>query len=192
MTARSRAFALAIVLCAAATASAQTFGRVARSAAAAPAPNAFVELAPDEPITPVERTRADEVLRGRQKAPMHPADEPLRLVGIEEGDPTLRDGTPALARAAGSAALVDVEALRLRTIAMVSERQTFHQAPKSSGERTTTSETQRRAAQSKKHASLSEKVTSSSSASTWTWIGALVGATLLAFLAVRRTMSGAA
>lgn len=192
MSPRPGALAIAAVLCMPAFAAAQTYGGLVRTPAAAPAPNAFVEPAPqDEVEKPLDRTRADEVLRGRQKAPMHPG-EPLQIVGIEAGDPALREGTPALARATASAPLVDVEALRLRTIAMVSERRTFHQAPRSSDGVTPAQYTQQTDSRTNARSHTDTNATRASAVSVWTWIGALAGAALLAFLAVRRTMGGAA
>lgn len=66
-----------------------------------------------------------ELLRARNRVTMNPAEDPLVVVGLEQGGNDLRSRTPALARTDGTATLVDTEAAYKRALALYEERAIF-------------------------------------------------------------------
>ncbi len=67
----------------------------------------------------------DEQLKSRNRTVIHPG-EPLRVVGLEEGDNGFRDRTPLLENAEGMASAVDLKELRERRLAMYTTGANFH------------------------------------------------------------------
>jgi hypothetical protein len=77
-----------------------------------------------------EAARFLPLLAERNRETMHPG-EPLKIVGLEQGENEIRSLTPALAHGDEAVALVDREDSHRRALSMYDERATFHQPPAS-------------------------------------------------------------
>lgn len=74
-------------------------------------------------------SEARRELSERTRDELHPSDDPMVVVGHEQGDNDLRKRTPALARSDRVAATIDPEAAHERALALYSEGAKFHAAP---------------------------------------------------------------
>lgn len=72
-----------------------------------------------------DRRQIERVLAGRSRDTLHPSDDPLLIVGREQGDNDLRSGTPALQRSDRRVLTEDAEVARARRLAMYEEGATY-------------------------------------------------------------------
>ena len=71
---------------------------------------------------------AETKLRNRHRETLHPG-EPLRIVGLEQGDNDFRASTPALAHSDAAATQVDLDEIHRRRLAAYTEGSVFHAPP---------------------------------------------------------------
>jgi len=83
--------------------------------------------------SPAEVQESLRALEDHDRGELHPAEDPLLVVGREQGDNDLRSRTPGLARGVQVAAQVDPEELYARALAL-HEGRVFHSAPRSPAE----------------------------------------------------------
>jgi hypothetical protein len=108
MTMNRFAWLCAAALCVAPPLYAQTPSR-------GPTPSAPRTNGPEETDRAIIKTQS--LLPSRNRATMHPG-EPLKLVGLEQGDHDLRSSTPALAQSDRAVAIVNADENYKRTLAM--------------------------------------------------------------------------
>jgi hypothetical protein len=127
-----------------------------------------------------------QALEERGRDELHPAEDPLVIVGREQGDNDLRSRTPALARSDRVAARVDPEEAYARALALYEGGETFHAPPRSVGGEERDASARERAAARRKGAVEASAPQEEESGGTWGRVGLILAGMVTLLVLYRR------
>lgn len=137
--------------------------------------------APESPAEPKPTVQEQVMLRGRNRALLHPS-EPLKIGGREQDGNDMRSGTTALQRGKTATAGVDGDDTYERAIAMVENRAVFSTPPTRAAGETASAASAARKASSDRQRKAGAIDDSPRPSSNMPWaIGGLVAAALAVF-----------